>query len=190
MYNRFIGIVLALGAVVFVLLLAGVGSAMLTDDPPEVSPYASDATTTTATSGAARFVLSTVAFGDAGYVEITNVGTGAGTLDGHWLCQFPSYGQISGSLGPGESARFDGAAGGFGDVLAAGGEIGLYTSSGFGDPGAIIAYVEWGKPGHERSGTATDAGVWTADSAVDAAGATLIVAVSDVPTSAEGWATG
>ncbi len=78
MYNRVIGVVLGLGAAVFVLLLAGVGSAVLTDDPPEVSPYVSGATTT-APSGSATLVISAVAFGDVGYVEITNVGDGAGS---------------------------------------------------------------------------------------------------------------
>lgn len=185
MYNRVIGVILVFGAVVFVLLLAGVGSAMLTDEPPDVSPYASGAP-----SGGASFVISAVAFGDAGYVEVTNVGEGEGSLDGHWLCQFPSYGGISGTLGPGQTARFERSGGGFGDLGDASGEIGLYTSSAFDDPGSIIAYVEWGDPGHARSSTAVEAGVWTADSAVNAAGAAMIVAVEDAPTSTDGWAIG
>ena len=37
--NRVVGAVLTIGAVVFVALLAGVGSAQLTDEPPAVSPY-------------------------------------------------------------------------------------------------------------------------------------------------------
>lgn len=36
-----IGLILGLGALTFVLLLAGVGSGALTEDPPAVSPYAS-----------------------------------------------------------------------------------------------------------------------------------------------------
>lgn len=39
--HTIIGVILGLGALAFVLLLAGVGSAALTDDPPAVSPYAS-----------------------------------------------------------------------------------------------------------------------------------------------------
>ena len=41
MLNTVIGWVLSAAAVVFVLLLAGVASGTLTDDPPAVSPYAS-----------------------------------------------------------------------------------------------------------------------------------------------------
>lgn len=39
--HTIIGLILGLGALGFVLLLAGVGSGALTDDPPAVSPYAS-----------------------------------------------------------------------------------------------------------------------------------------------------
>ncbi len=189
MYDRVIGLILGVGAVVFVLLLAGVGSAALTDDPPEVSPYVSGATTT-APSGGATFVISAVAFGDDGYVEITNVGDGAGSLDGHWVCQFPAYGGISGTLEPGETTRFAVESGGFGGLSEGSGEIGLYTASGFDDPDLIIAYVQWGEPGQARSGTAAQAGVWTAESVVDAAGAAMIIATEDVPTSADGWSAG
>jgi hypothetical protein len=34
-YNRVIGVVLALGAVIFILLLAGVGSGLLTNPPAQ-----------------------------------------------------------------------------------------------------------------------------------------------------------
>lgn len=40
--NKVVGVVLALGGLVFITLLAGVGSAQLTEDPPEVSPYQID----------------------------------------------------------------------------------------------------------------------------------------------------
>ena len=186
MYNRVIGVVLAAGAAVFVLLLAGVGSAVLTDDPPADSPYVSGPGAITE----AQLVVSAVAFGDAGYVEVTNVGDADGTLDGYWLCQFPSYFEISGALAPGETARFEASASSFGDLVDASGEIGLYVNAGFDDPSAIVAYVEWGETGHGRSVTAVEAGVWTDGSAVDAAGAAMIVAVEDVPTNADGWSRG
>ncbi len=187
MYDRAIAITLGLGATVFVLLLAGFGAGVVSDDPPEVSPYAS--ASTPADGSDAILVVSAVAFGGGGYIEISNVGDAAGSLDGYWLCQFPAYHPITGSLGPGETLRFDASASGFGSLDSATGEIGLYTSNSFGDPSSIIAYVEWGQPDHQRSRTAVEAGVWVADSAVDAAGVAMIVAAEEVPTSAEGWTT-
>lgn len=188
MYDRAIAITLGLGATVLVLLLAGFGAGLVSDDPPEVSPYAS--ASTPANGSDTIFVVSAVAFGDAGYIEISNVGDASGSLDGHWLCQFPAYHPITGSLGAGETLRFDASASGFGSLDSATGEIGLYTSNSFDDPSSIIAYVEWGQPDHQRSRTAVEAGVWVTDSAVDAGGAAIIVAVDEVPTSAEGWTTG
>ena len=41
MRDTLIGYVLGILAAIFVLLLAGAGSGLLTEDPPEVSPYAS-----------------------------------------------------------------------------------------------------------------------------------------------------
>ena len=184
MYNRVIAVTLGLGATVFVLLLAGVGSAFLTDDPPAVSPYASPV------SEAAHLVISTVAFGDAGYIEVRNVGAGDATLDGYWLCQFPAYHPISGTLGPSQAIRFPAAETDLGALDSATGEVGLYRSDVFDDPSAIVAYVEWGEPGHRRSGTAVEAGVWTEGSAVDATGAGSIVAVDEPATSAAGWVAG
>jgi hypothetical protein len=186
MYNRVISLVLGGGAVVFVLLLAGAGSGWVTDDPPAVSPYASGPTA----AGEPRFVITAVSFGGEGVVEITNVGDAAGSLDGHWICQFPAYFEASGQLAPGASARFDAAASSFGPLDAATGEIGLYTSNSFGDSSAIIAYVEWGDPGHARSGVAIQAAVWEEASAVSSSGAAMIVATEEQPTSAAGWSSG
>ena len=185
MFNRVIGIVLTAGAVVFVLLLAGVGSPVLTDDPPEVSPYAAPST-----GGEGELMVSAVGFGDAGYVEVRNVGDGDAALDGYWLCQFPTYHPISGTLGPSETIRFPTAETDLGSLDNAAGEIGLYRAESFDDPSAIVAYVEWGEAGHRRSSTAVEAGVWTEGSAVDAAGAAAIVATEDAPTSAAGWTAG
>lgn len=105
---------LGLGALTFVMLLAGVGSGALTDDPPAVSPYASsddglgaledgapsylpggnddEPATTTATAGAA-ITISGFAFGDpitvAAGTEVTVTNEdGAGhtwtSTDGLW----------------------------------------------------------------------------------------------------------
>ena len=186
MYNRVIGLVLGGGAVVFVLLLAGVGASWVSDDPPAVNPYSSGPGT--ATTGEPQFVLTAVAFGEDGYVEVTNVGTAAGSLEDHWICQFPAYFRAGGQLAPGESVRFDRADSGFGSLNADSGEIGLYTSNSFGDPTSIIAYVEWGETGHARSGVAAEAGVWTEALAVEPKGASVIVATEEQPTTAGGWA--
>ena len=180
MYNKVIGLVLGGGAIVFVLLLAGVGAGWVTSDTPAVDQYSS-------TTGGPRFVLTAVAFGEDGYVEVTNVGSAAGSLEGHWICQFPAYFEASGRLAPGESVRFDRADSGFGSLNADSGEIGLYTSNSFGDPKFIIAYVEWGEPGHARSGVAAEAGVWVEALAVDTQGASMIVATEEQPTNAGGW---
>jgi plastocyanin len=114
-----IGWILGLGALVFVLLLAGVFSGALTDDPPAVSPYASsgdEITTTTAGSAetteapiaadAASLTISGFAFGDpiivpvGTEVTITNQDGASHTwtsTDGFW---------DSGSLGGGDSFSF------------------------------------------------------------------------------------
>ncbi len=183
MYNKVIALVLAGGAVVFVLLLAGVGASWVSDDPPANS-YSSGP----GSANEPRFVLTAVAFGEDGYVEVANVGGAAGSLEGHWICQFPAYFRASGQLAPGESVRFDRADSGFGSLNADSGEIGLYTSNSFGDPKSIIAYVEWGETGHARSEVAAEAGVWAEALAVDTQGASMIVAAEEQPTTAGGWA--
>jgi plastocyanin len=65
-YNKVIGWALGAGALVFVLLLGGVFSGALTDDPPAVNPYATGstddpATTTTAASPTTTAAASTTA---------------------------------------------------------------------------------------------------------------------------------
>jgi hypothetical protein len=150
-----------------------------------------EAVTTTSTApGAAALAISEIGFGSAGYVEITNIGDSVATLDGLWLCQQPSYHELSGSLDPGESIRIDAADSRYGDLDAGAGAMGLYISADFGSPDAIIGYVAWGPSGHGRLNVAISAGVWTEDSSVDAAGALLISTTEPAPISAEGWATG
>jgi hypothetical protein len=109
--------VLGAAALAFVLLLAGFGSDVLTDDPPapEDNPYASGQTTTTGAdgspatsegeaSGPVRFVVSGVGFEHGGWIEVRNVGGEAGTLRDMWLCNRPSYFNLPDiTLGPGAS---------------------------------------------------------------------------------------
>ena len=88
MLSRITGSLIVLGAIAFVLLLAGVGEALLTNDPPLQSRYESGPGGAQAPStapvaeaeGSARFAITGVGFGSAGYVEITNVGTAVGSF--------------------------------------------------------------------------------------------------------------
>jgi len=138
----------------------------------------------------ATFAISEVGFGSAGYIEITNISDATASLDGHWVCQQPSYHQLSGTLEPGESIRFEAADSRYGSLNADRGAMGLYTSADFGSPDAIIGYVAWGPSGHGRLSVAINAGVWTDGSTVDATGAALINTIEPAPVSAEGWTTG
>ena len=134
-----------------------------------------DDTSDNMTAAGAIFEITTVSFG-APMVVITNVGEEAGNLGGHWICQRPSYQELSAiDVGPGESVAIslggdvflpppgaliiDGQLN-LGGLSSSGGEIGLYSSDAFGSVDAIVSYVEWGNTGHGRSGTAVEAGVW------------------------------
>ncbi len=121
--NRIVGWVLTSAAVVFVLLLAGVASDALTDDPPVVSPYAtgsddkagdtSPPTTsappepndTTAATGTA-ITISGFAFGDptsgvvGGEVTVTNTDGASHT----WTSRDGVF--DSGSIASGDSFSF------------------------------------------------------------------------------------
>ena len=167
MLSRITGSLIVLGAIAFVLLLAGVGEALLTNDPPLQSRYESGPGGAQAPStapvaeaeGSARFAITGVGFGSAGYVEITNVGTAVGSFQG-FLCQRPSYTEVSlTELQPGQSERIP-ATGGFGSLSADDGEIGLYTDSAFSLSGSIVSYVEWGSSGHGRASVAVGAEIW------------------------------
>ncbi len=155
-FDSAIGVVLAAGAVAFAALLAGFGSGLLTDEPDEsASVYAA------ARPAGAAFAITRVEFGEAGLVEITNVGDEAGTMDGWFLCQRPSYHAVpTATLGPGQSLTIEAAQASIGGLDPADGEMGLYRSGEFGDAGAIVSYVEWGTAGHGRSSVAVTAGIW------------------------------
>jgi len=123
----------------------------------------------------AIFEITSVTFG-APMVVITNVGTEAGNLGGHWICQRPSYQELPAiDVGPGESVAISLGGSVFlpppgtltiegqlniGGISASSGEIGLYSTNSFGSADASVSYVEWGDTGHGRSGTAVEAGVW------------------------------
>ncbi len=131
------------------------------DDPP------------VAIDGDAAFVISEVVFGDDGYVGVTNIGEGSGSLSGYQLCQRPSYFGIEDvTVAPGETVYFTAGSGEsldgqvfevgsrFGRLRASSGEMGLYSSGSFGSSDAIVSYVEWGSGSHGRSSVAVGAGIW------------------------------
>lgn len=125
------------------------------------------------------FVVSEVQFGEEGFIAIRNVGVVSGNLAGFALCNRPAYFQIPDvELDPldivwiavGDGSALSAGAGGVAEIIPmngalgvidrADGEIGLYRSSAFDNPEAMITYVEWGAPGHGRSSVAVEAGLW------------------------------
>jgi len=126
----------------------------------------------------ARFLLSTVVFGDQGWIEVINTGPQAGTIHGHWIAIHPFYLELPSTIVEvGQTVRVSldpdadpgvvvGAAGLLPVLVAPGGEVGLYSSGNFGDPNSIVDYLEWGSGGHFRSTVAIAAGVWDENSVV------------------------
>lgn len=125
-----------------------------------------------------QIVVNEVIFTPAPAVEIKNLGSSTVDVSTIQLCSFPEYNElqnltlVSGNLmlGPGEFLVVSGH--NFGAIDD---ELGLYTSAPYDDPANILHYVEWGSPGHFRSGTAVSAGVWTTGNFVniDAGGASI-----------------
>ena len=102
-------------------------------------------------------------------IEIKNTGMSMVDISSYFLCDFPTYTQISnltiesGStmLAPGALVVISGW-----NVDEADSELGLYSSANYGSSSAIVAYVEWGSSGHQRSSVAIEAGIWTPGSFV------------------------
>jgi len=120
----------------------------------------------------ARFAVRRVVFGEQGWIELVNTGPQAGNVHGLWIAIHPFYLELPPSivevgqavvitLGPetGDDVLVEAA--GLLPVLAApDGEIALYSNGNFGDPDAIVDYLEWGSGGHFRSTVAEAAGIW------------------------------
>ena len=159
-------------------------------------------TTAAANAGEGGLAIETVGFGDGAFVVITNTGGEPTELSGHWLCRRPNYVQLPDvSVGVGErvaiplgDAQIEPPEGaitvepisGLGTFDPDSGEVGLYRSSAFDDPDAIVAYVEWGQSGHGRSGTATAAGVWADGGFVATTEATTSISAATLPAVAAG----
>lgn len=110
-------------------------------------------------------VITAVDF-DEEYAVITNVSGADYSLEGHFVCNFPSYAPIGalGTVAAGDSFTIELAT--FAASVGSG-ELAIYTSNEFADPDAMVVYVEWGTPDHGRSGVAVAAGLWTAGDFVD-----------------------
>ena len=103
-------------------------------------------------------------------VVLQNFGSSNEPIGGLWFCNFPAYGQVSGmtstsNLGPGAQVTITSSV----NFAEGDGEFGLYTSSAFSSPAAMIDYMQWGSAGHGREGVAQSAGVWTAGTFINVA---------------------
>lgn len=130
---------------------------------------------------------------DEDQVELTNTGDVTLSIGSYWLCNFPAYIQVNNltvvcgslSLAPGEVVVVSGW-----NVDPADGELGLYVTSVFGNPNAIIDYVEWGSGNHARSGVADEAGIWTQGTFVPAFAAGESLLYDGSGDAATAWAAG
>ncbi len=98
-------------------------------------------------------------------VQLKNIGTASLDISGYWLCNFPTYTQLSNlsidgdlDLAPGETVDILN----FTAINKDDSELGLYSTNSFGSTDAIVDYIEWGSTGHQRSSVAVSAGTWTA----------------------------
>lgn len=120
----------------------------------------------------ASFALTTVVFGDQGWIEVVNTGLQAANIHGQWIAIHPFYLELPSrivevgasvriSLDPDADPELVVCAASLLPALdPAAGEVGLYSSGNFGDPDAIVDYLEWGSGGHFRSTVAIAAGIW------------------------------
>lgn len=185
------------------------GATTTTSASPEPTTATTPESTTNvpADSSGAAFAISMVSLGDLGQVVVQNVGSEAGSLAGFWLCQRPSYYEFPDvELAPGASAAvsvggdifapppgaiaIEGVAG-IGPFDPTDGEVGLYLDDTFGNPDAIVSYVEWGRSGHGRSETAVSAQIWPDGGFVETSEATgAILATVIPPTEPAHWTSG
>ncbi len=161
-------------------------------------------TSSTLVTGTATFAIGAVGFGESGWIEIVNLGPDVGDPGGHWIGTHPDYLELSHTImEPGDSVAVT-----FGDarppgiatrfpvnenllpLSAAAGEVALYDAGNFGNPSAVVDYVQWGEPLQFRSAVAIAAGVWPEDGVILVPGNTTVITASRLPTTGpDDWAT-
>ena len=156
-------------------------------EPEETAPPTTDTIPAEATE-LPDLQIVFVEFGEAGYVEIANVGDEPADVNGIQFCQFPTYFDLGpvtgGTIAPGESIQLTASA--VGGLDPAGGEAALYSSASFTDPTAIFAYVQWGTGG-ERASVAVEAGIWADGASVTPDPAFNSIELFGDPADVEAW---
>ena len=174
------------------------------DPPPSTTTVAPTTTvpppTTTLGDGDPAIRIDEIVFAGDPYLLLANRGTGPGTTEGLWICQFPNYfalpvvelgpgDRIAIPLGDGEVPDLVGVVASveavrpLGPITRSSGEIGLYSTDTFNAPEAIIDYVEWGQADHARSIVAIRAGIWMEGGFVEMAPEVLAIVAETFPTS-------
>ncbi len=117
-------------------------------------------------------------------IVLRNPGDAPYDLTGHWLCNRPTYAPVpDGVVEPGGTIEIAASLAG---LSSGGGELGVYTSSDFGDPDAMVRYVAWGAAGRGRQDTAVAAGLWGSEDFVANGGAAM-VSTGDDPVGSADW---
>ncbi|NIR37905.1 MAG: hypothetical protein GWN73_19365 [Actinobacteria bacterium] len=55
----------------------------------------------------------------------------------------------------------------------------LYSDNSFGSADSLVSYVEWGVPGHGRTGVAVEAGIWGEGEFVPTTEASSLISLTD-----------
>ncbi len=165
--NRFLALV---AAITMIAAACGGGSdeASSPGESPAATAVTTTATPTTTTPPTTVPVpeggttiqglhIDRVVFGTDGFVEISNSGDSDVSLDGLWLCQFPNYLPLSGTIAAGDVLQIEAL--GVGGLSSSGGEAALYSAREFDSAKAILDYVGWGTGG-KRGEVAAQAGIW------------------------------
>lgn len=133
----------------------------------------------------------------ASFVELKNAGASSANLTGYYLCQYPSYWPFPSGVtipsggflvihwnatGTNTATNLYTGTGTLADLSPSSGEVGFYSSNGFGSSSDDVDYVEWGNGGHTREAPAVGAGIWsTGDFAVAMTGGLSLNLVSGSP---------
>jgi hypothetical protein len=151
--------------------------------------------------------ITEVAFGDRGYVSITNLGAATVSLIGHYLIQRPSFMALPAvRLQAGETmwvvidrppqvpipapVAVVLSNGQIGTVSADGGELALFATGVLNDPASMLSYVRWGNGGSETEQVAVEAGHWREGDSVTVPEGSRIIVAPRGATSAAGWTVG